>query len=324
MAKISKNISQITTLSRLTALEAMRLPVCLLVTTTAVLMAGLLPWLVTHAMGEAGKIIRDSVFATHFLFGLLLSCYTAGSTLDQEIRRGTVATILCKPVDRAIFFFSKFFGVALVIIIFGAMMTMATLLAERAAQEPFHTDWWSSGPLLITPLLAFIIGGFINFKTRRAFTSNAFILLFIGICIAFVFTGFVDREGHLQNFGAHFSYRMLPASILITMAVLVIQALALALSSRIATGPTLSICGALFLGGLMSDYLFGRVAETNALAAFFYRVVPNWQHFWVIDGLNGGGTIPWAYLGHTGLYGLLYIIALLFIGLAAFSNNEIS
>ena len=56
-------------------------------------------------------------------------------------------------------------------------------------------------------------------------------------------------------------WRLVPAAVLILFALWILAALALACSTRFDMIPTLAICSALFLMGIMSDYLFGRRAE---------------------------------------------------------------
>ncbi len=56
-------------------------------------------------------------------------------------------------------------------------------------------------------------------------------------------------------------WRLVPAALLILFALWILAGLALACSTRLDMIPTLAICSAFFLVGLMSDYLFGRQAE---------------------------------------------------------------
>ena len=65
----------------------------------------------------------------------------------------------------------------------------------------------------------------------------------------------------MQNFAKGVDWRLVPAAILILFALWILAALALACSTRWEVIPTLAICSAFFLLGLMSDYLFGRRAE---------------------------------------------------------------
>ena len=61
-------------------------------------------------------------------------------------------------------------------------------------------------------------------------------------------------------------WRLVPAAVLILFALWILAGLALACSTRLDMIPTLAICSAFFLLGIMSDYLFGRRAE------------PVWRH----------------------------------------------
>jgi hypothetical protein len=74
--------------------------------------------------------------------------------------------------------------------------------------------------------------------------------------------------------------------------------------------------------GLMSDYLFGRNAAANKLAALLYAITPNWQHFWGVDALNGAG-VPWVYVTHAAAYAALYLAGLLALGIVAMRGMEV-
>ena len=67
---------------------------------------------------------------------------------------------------------------------------------------------------------------------------------------------------------AQVNWQLVPAGILILFALWIVAALALACSTRLDTIPTLAICSAIFLMGLMSDYFFGRRAAARRLVGF--------------------------------------------------------
>jgi hypothetical protein len=72
----------------------------------------------------------------------------------------------------------------------------------------------------------------------------------------------------------------------------------------------------------MSDYIFGRFAANSGFFAFLYTVVPNWQHFWAADALSGGGSVPWRYVLHAGLYAVIYSTSILSFGMFLFRHAE--
>ena len=86
------------------------------------------------------------------------------------------------------------------------------------------------------------------------------------VTVAFVVINFFDQHGKPREFATGVDWRLVPAAVLILFALWILAGLALACSTRLDMIPTLAICSALFLLGIMSDYLFGRQAE------------PVWRH----------------------------------------------
>ena len=120
-------------------------------------------------------------------------------------------------------------------------------------------------------------------------------------------------------------WRVIPASGLIFMALLILAALALACSTRVDVIPTLAICSALFLTGLMSDYFFGERAKAGSWwASVLYAVTPNWQLFWLADALESKSNIPMSYLAEAFGYACAYIGAILAVALMLFEDRELN
>ena len=324
-------LRQFLTLARLTALEALRQPICLLLTVTCVVLTALIPLLQLHDFGEEGRLERDGGFALHVVFGLLVAVYAACTSLSREVRRGTAAAVLSKPVGRDLFFLSKFAGLVAVVAAFSLCAVVATLLGERAAIKFVMTpalvgyveDTQTGLLLLAAPAVALLAAGLLNYTSRRPFQSTAFWFLLLALLAALVASGFFDRTGRLAAYDLRVQWRILPASLLLTTAVTALAALALSCSTRLNTAPTLTVCGLVFLGGLLSDHVLGRHAGSSAVASFLYAIVPNWQHFWLADALADGGTIPWSYVGRAMLYAGAYTTAVLAAGVLAFRRTDV-
>ncbi len=170
---------------------------------------------------------------------------------------------------------------------------------------------------------AFAVVGFLDYWVNRPFVQTAFWLLLGMLALVLVATSFVDASGRPVPWGLPLTWKIVPASVLITMALVVLAAVGVTLATRLDTVPTLSVCTVVFMVGLMSDYLFGRQAATSKLAAVLYGLVPNWQHFWMTDALSGEGVIPWAYVGQAGAYTVFYLAGVLALGILAFERMEI-
>jgi hypothetical protein len=146
------------------------------------------------------------------------------------------------------------------------------------------------------------------------------------VTIAFVIINFYTKEGQLQEFAKGVDWRIIPAAILILFALWILAGLALASSTRLDVIPTLAICSAFFLVGIMSDYLFGRRAETGSWwASVLYTLTPNWQLFWLADALDSGkSTFHWGYVGKAFGYVIGYVGATLALAVMLFEERELS
>lgn len=324
-------------LVRLTCVEIPRQPAVLLLTTTLVVFIGSLPFLITHNLGEAGKLVRDSSMAMMFLGSLLLAVPAACNAVSNEIRRGTAGAILSKPIGRLRFLAAKYLGVSGVMLTFSAMATVAILIADRAAARSFQVGWAFLLPLFVAVAAAYAVAAVLNFRGGRPFASTAFWCLLPALLLAFVFTLFVsgpggesliEHAGHahdLEHAGEKIPVRwaLVPACLCLTFAALMIQALALLFALRLAVVPTLSICAGFFLLGLMSDFLLARRAAEALWARILYLLLPNWQHFWLADALTGGGAVPWSYVTEAAVYALAWSAGILLLAMGLFDRMEV-
>ena len=311
------------TLAANTVLDIIRQPVILLLTTTCVVLIGLLPSTAVFAFGEETRLVRDGALALHLVFGLLVAGAAAAATIYTEIKRGTAATVLCKPVSRSLYFLSTYIGVLMVILLFCATVLLAGLLSVRMVLPGMQTDGRIEALFLTAMLIAFGYATAANFIFRRSFVSQAWVVLFPCLAAAFVTTAWLGPDGHVVRFGSLMAWPMVPAGILVSLAVMVLAALAVSLSTRLPPVLSTSACAVLFFLGLVSDYLFRSAAATSWWAELSYRLLPNWQDFWILDALSGGGSIPWGYVAGAAGYAALYAIAVLTLGLLSFRRVEI-
>lgn len=322
MTVMRTTIKQFAGIARLTALEASRQPIFLLLTTSVIVFIGLLPILITHVIGDSARIVRDSALAVQLVSGLVLGCYAATSTITQELRRGTLSAILSKPVGRILFFLAKFCGVAFIMVIYALTTTLATMLSVRTSAEAFVHDWWGIGPLLAAVALAYLWAGLQNYFLRIPFVSRTYLLVFLSVALAFAVSCLIPAEHGGAGFGAAIPWNILPAGLLLCLAMVLLSAFAVSLAIRFDMVPTFSLCLGIFLLGLMSDYLFGQRADSCWYFSFLYGIIPNWQHFWAVDALHTG-HIPWLYTAKVAGYVGMYVSVVLSAGLLAFTRMEV-
>jgi ABC-type transport system involved in multi-copper enzyme maturation permease subunit len=308
-------------------MELIRQPIFLLLMTGSVLFEIFLAVPYYFAFGDEPKLVENSVLAVMLLSGLFGAVLSASSSLAREIRSGTALAVLSKPVGRAQFLLAKFAGLAAALTVLTYVNMIGVLLASRMAFDAYgKTDLPAIGIFGGGILLAYALAGFSNFFLRRPFVSDAvFAMLVFTTLAAFLVFQFTKQ---IQSLGtqATVNWNLLPAGILILFALWILAAVALACSTRLDTIPTLAICSAIFLVGLMSDYFFGRRAENGEWwASALYSIIPNWQLFWLADAIESGkNTFQWAYVGKAFAYAVCYAGAALAVGTALFEERELS
>ena len=308
-------------------MELIRQPIFLLLMTGSVLFEIFLAVPYYFAFGDEPKLVENSVLAVMLLSGLFGAVMSASSSLAREIRSGTALAVLSKPVGRSQFLLAKFAGLAAALTVLTYVNMIGVLLASRMAFDAYgKTDLPAISIFGGGILLAYMLAGFSNFFLRRPFVSDAVFAMLVFTTLAaflvFQFTRQMESLGTL----ATVNWNLLPAGILILFALWILAAVALACSTRFDTIPTLAICSAIFLVGLMSDYFFGiRAQAGNLWASALYSVIPNWQLFWLADAIETGkSTFQWAYVVKAFAYAVCYAGAALAVGTELFEERELS
>ena len=308
-------------------MELIRQPIFLLLMTASVLFEIFLAVPYYFAFGDEPKLVQNSTLAVMLLSGLLGAVLSASASLAREIRAGTALAVLSKPVGRAQFFLAKYAGLAAALAMLSYVNLIGVLLASWMSFDAYgKTDLPALGIFAAGVVAAYTLAGFSNFFLRRPFVSDAVLALVVTTTLAaFLVFRFVRQ---MQSIGveAHVDWRLVPAGILILFALWILAALAIACSTRLDTIPTLAVCSAFFLVGLMSDYFFGTRAEAGERwASALYTVIPNWQLFWFADALDmGKSTFQWGYVGKAFAYVVAYAGAALAVGTALFEERELS
>jgi len=308
-------------------MELVRQPIFLLLMTGSVLFEIFLAVPYYFAFGDEAKLVKTSTLAVMLLSGLFGSVLSASASLAREIRTGTALAVLSKPVGRAQFLLAKFAGLAAALTLLAYVNLIGVLTASWMAFDAYgKTDVTAISIFAGAIAIAYGLAGFSNFFLRRPFVSDAVFAMLVTVTVAmFVIFLFTQQTVSLGQ-RAMVDWRLLPAGILILFAFWIFAAVALACSTRLDMIATLAICSAVFLIGLMSDYLFGLpAARGNVWASTLYSVVPNWQLFWLADALETGkSTFQWAYVGKAFGYTVFYAGAALAMAVALFDERELS
>jgi len=276
-------------------LELVRQPIFLLLMTGSLAFEIFLAVPYYFAFGDEPKLVENSALAVMLLAGLFGAVLSASSSLAREIRSGTALVVLSKPVGRLQFLLAKFAGLAAALTLLTYVNMIGVLLASRMAFDAYgKTDLPAIGILSAGVALAYLLAGFSNFFLRRTFVSDAV----FGVVVLTTFAAFLvfqfTRQMSSLGTVAQVNWNLLPAGILILFALWVLAAVALACSTRFDTIPTLAICSAVFLIGLMSDYFFGRAAAHGSWWGSPAQTLSSWRKLfsWPVSPNNRLPSLP--------------------------------
>lgn len=310
-------------IARLTALETVRRPVCLLVTLATLAGTSLMPFFLNYTLGDAPRAIRDSALALLYTGGVLLAAWSAAEAFGGELRRGTAAVALAKPVGRGAFLAGKACGVALALAGHAAASVAATLLAVRAGAVEWHTDWTAAGPALAVAPLALGWAAWRNRRHGRPFASAACGALWIGYGLALAVAACWAEPAGGVDFPGNLDWAIAPVGALAGLPSLMAAAAATALAVRLNTVATVSACAAVFAGGLVSGPMLGAHWGTSFWARAACALLPDGQAFWLADALDAGRGVPGPYVAGAVAYAALWAGACLALGMWAFRRSEI-
>ena len=264
------------------------------------------------------------------VFGVLVAAFTAGSTLAAEIRDGTAATALAKPVSRPAFLVGKFLGSCAVAAVFAWCQTWAVLFAQRTAEAWVETaktagdrrDALCALLSLVVPALALGLAALVNARTRRRFGLWFFAFLAALPPLAAALLGLFARDGSwlgLAGWRLGLDLRVVPLAFQLLLLVAVFCAIATALTTRLATGPAVALSFLVLMLGFLAD----GAAAGGPAGRLLYALVPDAQHFWTADALARGGTIPLARTAGAALYAAAYCTAVLALGCISFREKDL-
>ena len=279
-----------------------------------------------YTMSDDNKLLREIGLSTLFLTSLFIAIFSASGAVAEEMENKTITTVLTKPVQRPIFILAKFLGVVAAVVLAHYICTIASLMAIRhgvlETASDTH-DWTVISTAAIVVALAFLLSAFFNYTYDWKFSSTAIVLGGILATLAMIFLAFIDRDWQFNPQNNGINAVDVYGSLLLLLAAIIIAALALAFSARFNIVATLAGCIGIFLLGLISDYAFGRFAQTQLWAKIGRFLVPNLQIFWISDAIYEGSEVPLKYILISASYALCYTAAILALAIALFQRRQV-
>jgi ABC-2 type transport system permease protein len=318
---------KLTTIAKNTFIETLRQPVYAVIIAAALLLLLISPALSMYTMDDDNKLLREIGLSTLFLTSLFVAIFSASGAVSVEMENKTVLTVLTKPVQRPIFILAKFLGVLGAVALAHYICTVGLLMTIRhgvlSTASDTH-DWTVIGSAAAVAVVTILLSAFFNYAYDWKFTSTAVIVGAILATFAMVFLILIDRDWQFAPAKNGIQRLDVYASILLLMGAVVISAIAVAISARFNVVVTLSACIGVFLLGLISDYVFGRFADTHLWALAGRYLVPNLQVFWISDAIYEGSVVPFRYILVSAAYAASYTVGILAVAVALFQRRQIA
>lgn len=279
-------ITQLAAIARIALVESLRQPIVFVLVLVCGVLQVLNTWSTGFSMGMESsgevtgdnKLLLDVGLATVFVCGMLLAAFVATAVVSREIENKTVLTVVSKPINRPLLLVGKYIGVAGAILVSVIVMLTFLLFAIRHGVMSTASDELD-GPVLLFSLsavgLAFVVGGWCNYFYGWNFPQTFILLLLPLIVLGYIVTLFLGKEWEVQDFHTDFKPQILLACCCLTMAILVMTAVATAASTRLGQVSTIVVCFAFFLASLLSNYFIGRHVFSNEAIGQIQSVRPD-------------------------------------------------
>ena len=319
-------MNKLLTIAKNTFTETLRQPIYSIIIAAALLLILISPSLAMYTMSDDNKLLREIGLSTLFLTSLFIAIFSASGAVAKELENKTIMTVLSKPVQRPIFIMAKFLGVAAAVVLAHYICTVALLMAIRhGVMETVNDthDWTVMGSAAVCLVSVVLLSAFFNYAYGWRFLSTAMVLTGVFATLTIVFLSFIDRNWQFNPHDNGFNAVDIYGSVLLLLAAIIIVALAVAFSARFNIVVTLSACTGIFLLGLISDSIFGRLAQTHVWAKAGRYLVPNLQIFWISDAIYESSEVPVKYIAITASYALCYTAAVLAFAIALFQRRQV-
>ena len=318
--------SAIFALASLPAREILRAPIPFLLTSTVTFATLFIPLVLAFQFGDTGRrLVRDGGLGLQLTIGILLAAASASTLIRRERESGVAAMLLTKPVARHWYLLSRFAGIAMVIMLFSATTTLATLLAHRAAEaftpdSGFRTDYLAAVSGILCIPLACATAGWLNWRNQFSFHAVAMLALPLYLLAASVWVGFFTRAGRFTvQYNPQLDFRIMIGAFSLLFLLWVFAALALTCSIILPPVTTAALCMMVLFSGQLSPLLLARSTWLGPIFALF----PNWNWFWLAEQLDTGTDGLLANAAFAATYGLVLLAAILTSGMLMIEKVEV-
>lgn len=304
-----------------------------------------------HASDQ--RMMENSGLSTLLAAGLAIAALSASHVLSREIEQRTVQTVVSKPVARATFVLAKYAGVALAVALAMYVCAAGFLLAVRHGVMPAAWDKYDQ-PVIVLGASALVVSLVLalagNYLFNWSFAASALLWLAGLLTVALGLVSFlgkqweivpiiqwetvgqtvvvdgeqtVQRNEQVATLAGGIRPQVLVGLAMISMAVSILVAVAVAAGTRLGQVMIVLVCAAVLLIGWGHHFLFDQWADEVPLARLAGWVFPNLRYFDPQDPLAAERPIGADYLVLAAAYCAAYIAAILAVAVALFQTRQL-
>jgi ABC-2 type transport system permease protein len=262
---------QLLSIARNTFIEAVRQPIFFVIIALCGILQLFLTWTTGFQMGYTdssevsgdNKFLLDLGLSTVFVCGMLLAAFVATAVISREIENKTVLTVVSKPIGRPLVVLGKYLGIAGAMLLATIPMLIFLLMGIRHGVMSTAADDLDGPVLLFTAVavgIALAAAIWCNFFYGWYFTQTFVAILAPAMVLAYILVLLVSKKWQWQPIDRDFKAQITFACIGLLLALMVLTAVATAVSTRLGQVMTIVACAGVFLFGLLSNYFIGRYA----------------------------------------------------------------
>ncbi|MGP1271764.1 MAG: ABC transporter permease [Phycisphaerales bacterium] len=289
-------LSQVLSIARNTLIESLRQPIFFVL----IMICGLLQAFNTASTGFSmgytttaevsgdDKLLLDIGMGTIFVIGALLAGFQATAVISREIVDKTVLTVVSKPVARPTIVVGKFLGVLGAILMAVVIMVTFLLFGIRHEVMTMAADDVDMPVVIFSVsavLLSLALATFGNFFYGWSFPQVAVVGMFALVPASYALTLMISKEWEFQPIGTDFKPQVFTACVALGVAIMVLASIATAASTRLSQVMTIVVCCGVFVMGLLSNHLVGRLAFQNEFVAVVRSAEPEASRFEGFDSV---------------------------------------
>lgn len=291
--------------------EGLRQPLFWLLVVIALALLIIAPFIPYFTFGEDLVMVKELGYDTVMLFAIVFGVLAASMSVTEEIEGRTAITLMSKPISRRQFLLGKFVGILL------ASAIMMGLLGWWFSWMVIYKHWYDRMDPVPTPAT-------VNRVVDALYSPG-------------------EAADFLRGIGlwATTMVENTPGLILGFCQVMVLLAGAVALATRLPMVVNMVICLLMFFLGHLSPVLSeiaNRRLDTDPnaagnqmlafMATLFNNVLPGMEFFSVGPALVTDSPPElgafYGYVGMVTVYGLLYTLILLLVGLVLFEDRDLA